>query len=148
MFFGVIVDTLPVWTIGGFGKMMNICCGEILVFFCWGRHVVDEEPMGEEHSMLCESMSFTCEPEVPEESVCDGIMGDVGCVCEAGTVKTQTEMTRRVLAVQGESLYCPKDSCLMEKQGMESGLAGPMDQFYECYGIESGETSEGNLFHV
>ena len=114
--------------------------------FCWGRHVVNEEPMGEEHSMMCESMSFTCEPEVPEESVCDGIMGDVGCVCEEGTVKTQTEMTRRVLAVQGESLYCPKDSCLMEKQGMESGLAGPMDQFYECYGIESGETSEGNRF--
>ena len=101
--------------------------------------------MGEEHSMMCENMSFTCEPEVPEESVCDGIMGDVGCVCEEGTVKTQTEMTRRILAVQGESLYCPENSCLMEKQGMESGFAGPMDQFYECYNIESGETSEGNL---
>ena len=81
-----------------------------------------------------------------EDDVCDGTMGDAQCVCEVGTVKTQTEMTRRVLAVQGESLYCPKDSCLMEKQGMESGFAGPMDQFYECYGIESGETSEGNPF--
>ena len=106
---------------------------------------MNEEPMGEEHSMMCESMSFTCEPEVPEKSVCDGIMGDVGCVCEEGTVKT--EMTRRVLAVQGESLYCRADSCLMEKQGME-GFAGPMDQFYECYNIESGETSEGNFFYL
>ena len=60
-------------------------------------------------------------------------MGDVDCVCEEG-YKTMMEMSRRVLAVEGESLYCMEGHCLMEKE-METGIAGPMTSFYECYDI-------------
>ena len=85
---------------------------------------------------------------------CDGEQGDHMCTCDTGLKHAEyvgeivlpTDMPvvygRRKMAIQGQEMYCSRaNSCLYEKE-FAPGLAGPIDNSYDCLHLVSFESYE------